>query len=89
VQSHEEISDGESFGNRLKGFFQVRQDAGRSKFSLARWLRTFRCSPSNFEPVRKYILDQEEHHKKETFLDEYLRILKKCGVRYDERYLWD
>jgi REP-associated tyrosine transposase len=49
----------------------------------------FGVSPSNFEAVRKYILDQEEHHKKETFQEEYLRILKKCGVHYDERYLWD
>jgi putative transposase len=49
----------------------------------------FGVSPSHFEAVRKYILDQEEHHKKETFQDKYLRILKKCGVHYDERYLWD
>jgi len=39
--------------------------------------------------VRKYILDQEEHHKKETFQQEYLRILKKYRAPYDERYLWD
>jgi REP element-mobilizing transposase RayT len=49
----------------------------------------FGVSASHFEAVRKYILDQEEHHKEKTFEDEYLRILKKCGVRYDERYLWD
>jgi len=46
-------------------------------------------SASHFEAVKKYILDQEEHHKKETFREEYLRILKKCGAPYDERYLWD
>ena len=49
----------------------------------------FSVSPSHFDAVRKYILDQEEHHKEETFRDEYLRILKECGVRYDEQYLWD
>ena len=37
----------------------------------------FGVSPSNLEAVRKYILDPEEHHKKETFQDEYLRILKR------------
>ena len=47
----------------------------------------FSVSPSHFEAVRKYILDQEKHHRKETFQDEYLRMLKKCGVRYDQRYL--
>ncbi|PYL47744.1 MAG: hypothetical protein DMF32_10540 [Verrucomicrobia bacterium] len=43
----------------------------------------FGVSPSNLEAVRKYILDPEEHHKKETFQDEYLRILKRRseGVR--------
>ena len=49
----------------------------------------FSVSPSHFEAVKKYILDQEEHHKKETFQEEYLRILKKYRAAYDERYLWD
>jgi REP element-mobilizing transposase RayT len=49
----------------------------------------FSVSPSHFDAVKKYILDQEEHHKKETFQEEYLRILKKYGAPYDERYLWD
>ena len=49
----------------------------------------FSVSPSHFEAVRKYILNQEQHHKKETFREEYLRILKKYGAPYDERYLWD
>ena len=49
----------------------------------------FSVSPSHFEAVRKYILDQEERHKQETFHDEYLRILKKYRARYDNRYLWD
>src|SRR6266567_6808673 len=49
----------------------------------------FTVSPSHFEAVRKYILDQEKRHKHETFQDEYLRILKKYRACYDERYLWD
>jgi putative transposase len=49
----------------------------------------FSVSPSHLEPVRKYILNQEAHHKKETFQEEYLRILKKYRAPYDERYLWD
>ena len=44
----------------------------------------FSVSPSHFEVVRKYILDQEEHHKEETFQQEYLRILKKYRAPYDE-----
>ena len=49
----------------------------------------FSVSPAHFEAVRKYILNQEEHHKKETFQEEYLQILKKYRAPYDERYLWD
>ena len=49
----------------------------------------FSVSASHLEAVRKYILDQEEHHTDETFQDEYLRILKKYRAPYDERYLWD
>ncbi|MEK7793628.1 MAG: transposase, partial [Candidatus Hydrogenedentota bacterium] len=33
--------------------------------------------------------NQEEHHKKLSFQDEYRRILKKHGVEFDERYVWD
>jgi REP-associated tyrosine transposase len=49
----------------------------------------FSVSSSHFEAVRKYILDQDEHHRKETFQEEYLRILKKYRAEYHERYLWD
>ena len=49
----------------------------------------FSVSPSHLEAVREYILQQEEHHKKETFQEEYLRILKKYNAPFDERYLWD
>jgi hypothetical protein len=41
----------------------------------------FSVSPSHFEAVRKYILDQEEHHKEEPFQQEYLRILKNAERR--------
>ena len=49
----------------------------------------FGVSPSHVDAVRKYIVNQEEHHKTETVQEEYLRILKKYRVAYDERYLWD
>ena len=49
----------------------------------------FSVSPSHFDAVKKYVLDQEGHHRKETFQEEYFRILKKYEVAYDERYLWD
>ena len=56
------------------------------------WLRAyglFSISPSHRQATHNYVLDQEQHHQKETFQEEYLRILKKYGVEYDQRYLWD
>jgi len=49
----------------------------------------FSVSPSHLPALRNYVLNQEEHHKTETFEEEFLRILKKYGMTYDERYLWD
>jgi REP element-mobilizing transposase RayT len=49
----------------------------------------FSISPSHVGALRAYIANQEEHHKKETFQDEFRRLLNKYGLRYDERYVWD
>ena len=48
----------------------------------------FSVSPSHTAALRQYVLDQEEHHKTETFQEEFLRLLKKYQLPYDERYLW-
>lgn len=48
----------------------------------------FGVSQSHFEAARRYILGQEEHHRKVSFKEEFLRILKKCRIEYDERYVW-
>jgi REP element-mobilizing transposase RayT len=64
-------------------------DSGLREFQWQDGYGLFGVSPSHFEPARKYILNQEPHHKKETFQEEYLRILRKYRAPYDERYLWD
>jgi putative transposase len=48
----------------------------------------FTVSQSQLEAVKKYITNQEEHHRKRTFQEEYLEFLQKNGVEYDEKYLW-
>jgi REP element-mobilizing transposase RayT len=48
----------------------------------------FTVSKSNVPSVVKYIQDQREHHKTQTFQEEYLEFLTKHRVEYDERYLW-
>jgi len=37
----------------------------------------------------EYIRDQAEHHKKMSFKEEFIALLKKHRIKYDERYLWD
>jgi len=55
---------------------------------MARWLRAFSYSKSQIDKVVNYILNQKEHHKKITFLDEYKQILKSFDVNFDERYIF-
>jgi len=49
----------------------------------------FSVSPGHVEALREYIARQEEHHKTESFQDEFRRLLAKYGIEYDERYVWD
>ena len=49
----------------------------------------FSISPSHVASVRRYIEEQEEHHRQVTFQDEYRRLLRKYDIDFDERYVWD
>ena len=49
----------------------------------------FSVSRSNAEELKKYIAGQETHHKKMTFEEEYRALLRKHGLEYNERYVWD
>ena len=49
----------------------------------------FSVSPGHVADLKEYIANQEEHHKTETFQDEYRRLLRKYGIEWDERYVWD
>ncbi len=61
----------------------------RGKFSWQEGYGAFSYSHSQIDAVYKYILNQEEHHRKKTFREEYLNFLKEFDVPYDERYLFD
>ena len=49
----------------------------------------FSVSQSNVKAVTKYIAGQREHHRRQTFQDEFRAFLKRHDVPYDERYVWD
>lgn len=48
----------------------------------------FSYSKSQASRVIAYVQNQEEHHRKITFLDEYKKFLEKFEVDYDERYIF-
>ena len=49
----------------------------------------FSVSASNLEQVKKYIADQEQHHRKMNFQEELRTLLRRYHVEWDERYIWD
>ncbi len=49
----------------------------------------FSVNPREVDIVKNYIMNQEVHHKRKTFQDEYRAFLKKYNVEYDEHYVWD
>ena len=59
------------------------------KFQWQGGYGAFSVSQSALEEVIRYIENQEEHHKRITFQDEYRAFLKAYGIPYDERYIWD
>jgi REP-associated tyrosine transposase len=49
----------------------------------------FSISPRHVVDLKPYIANQVEHHRNESFQDEYRRVCSKYGVEIDERYVWD
>jgi putative transposase len=62
---------------RFRGFFWQR---GYGAFSV---------SPSQLKAVLKYIEGQQEHHRTRTFQEEYRELLRRHGIDFDERFVWD
>ncbi len=74
--------------------------AGSSKFiNENKWINgrfnwqegfgAFSYSKSQVDRVVKYIENQEKHHKKDTFKEEYIKFLKRFEINYDEKYLFE
>jgi len=61
----------------------------KSKFSWQEGYGAFSYAYSQIERVYQYILNQEEHHRKKTFKEEYLKLLEKFEIEYNEKYLFD
>ena len=60
-----------------------------SEFQWQAGYAAFSVSQSNVDDVRKYIENQEDHHRKMTFQDELRLLFRRHHVEFDERYVWD
>ncbi len=60
-----------------------------SRFEWQSGYGAFSYSQSNVDAVYKYIQNQVEHHKNQTFKSEYLEMLNKFEIEYDEKYLFE
>ncbi len=67
----------------------VKSELGIGNFYWQTGYGAFSVSPSHVEALTHYIANQEEHHRKESFQDEFRRLCAKYGIEIDERYVWD
>jgi REP element-mobilizing transposase RayT len=58
-------------------------------FFWQRGYGAFSVSPSQLDAVLQYVAMQTEHHRTHTFQEEYRELLRKHGVEFDERYVWN
>ena len=61
----------------------------KGKFAWQGGFGAFSYSKSDLPVIIRYIQNQEEHHKKKTFNDEYQQLLKEFEVDFDERYIFE
>jgi REP element-mobilizing transposase RayT len=66
----------------------VHWEIGESRFAWQEGYGGFTVSVSHRERLREYIANQEEHHEKVSFQDEYIRLLEKHGIEFKKEYLW-
>jgi REP element-mobilizing transposase RayT len=67
----------------------MKQEGGVPEFSWQAGYGAFSVGESQAETVIRYIRNQEEHHRKMTFQEEFRRFLARYRVSYDEHYVWD
>jgi REP element-mobilizing transposase RayT len=99
------VSDHVHIVTTLPRTVSIAELAEQTKTASSKWIKTldvkyrgflwqrgyaaFSVSSSQLRAVLSYIDCQQEHHRTRTFQHEYRDILRKHGVDFDERYVWD
>jgi REP element-mobilizing transposase RayT len=63
--------------------------ANQAGFAWQTGYGAFAVSYSNLDVVRDYLARQSEHHPARSFQDEFLELLRRHHIEFDERYMWD
>ena len=72
---------GKSWMNKeFPGFKRFRWQDGYGAFAV---------SYSGIDAVKNYLANQQEHHRRMSFKEEFLEILQRHDLEWDERYIWD
>jgi len=74
---------------RSSSLWIKQKEAAMNHFAWQGGYGAFSVGQGEIAIVQNYIQNQMEHHKTRSFQDEYLAFLKKYGVAYDERFLWE
>jgi hypothetical protein len=67
----------------------MKRDGGETSFSWQAGYGIFSVSASHVPAVTAYIREQEAHHRRRTFQEEFRILLERYQVTYDEAYIWD
>jgi hypothetical protein len=65
------------------------RDTSTKHFAWQAGYGAFSVSESKIPTVIDYIAEQEEHHRKTTFQDELITLLKRHKIKFDECYIWE
>ena len=63
--------------------------SGRAAFAWQNGYGAFSVSYSHVDRVKGYLARQADHHRTRTFQEEFVAFLRRHGIEYDERYLWE
>jgi REP element-mobilizing transposase RayT len=67
----------------------IKQNQNEQLFQWQQGYGAFSVSPNHVDGLIKYIDDQQIHHQKISFQDEFRHLLNRYHVDFDERYVWD
>ena len=97
IEDHVHLLVGLKSSHRLDYFLRdlkadssewVHKTIKKRTFAWQTGYSAFSVSPSALESVKRYVLNQEEHHRNKTYQEELIELLQASGIEYDERYLW-